>query len=154
MLQSLWLSSNVSKLNLQGRLKGRRPSNIADRNLVITRFVSSGIDYMRNSSSELTFRMNHMFLSIIQRMKKHLPKMLLACSIRHGSRAENMVSKIISAMDRVDFGDAPEWLMSAMTRISFSWRVSDPVSSNLSWWWYITSLSWFINFSFRSSHWM
>ena len=47
----------------------------------------------------------------------------------HGSRAGNMGSKIISAVDIVAFGDAPDWLMSTMNRGIFGLRVSDPVTS-------------------------
>ena len=108
MLQLLWLYFNVLKRNIQGRLNSRRSPKIADGNFVITRFVSAGIDYMHKSSSDLTFRTNHLLLSIINIMQKRLPNMLFAFSIRHGSRAGNMGSKIISAVDRADFGDATE----------------------------------------------
>ena len=119
MLQFLWLSYNVYKLNLQGRLNSRRSSIISYRKLVINGFVSAVIDYMCKSSSDLTFRMNHLFLSILHEISKGLPKMLFSISIMHDSFTGNMGSKIISAVDIVTFGDAPDWLIGAMTRSSF-----------------------------------
>ena len=70
---------------------------------------------MRKSLSDLTFCMNHLFLSILNGMPKRMPKMIFTFSIRHGSCAGNMGSKIISAVDTVAFGGDPELLMSAMT---------------------------------------
>ena len=45
--------------------------------------------------------------------------MLFSISIMHDSFTGNMGSKIISAVDIVTFGDAPDWLIGAMTRSSF-----------------------------------
>ena len=50
-----------------------------------------------------------------------LPNMLFTFSIMRGSRAGNMGSKIISAVDIVASVDAPGCLMSAMTQGSFVW---------------------------------
>ena len=124
MLQFLCLSSNVSKLNIQGRLNRRISSNISDGELVITSFVSTGIQSTCKSLSELNFCMNHLILSNRHIIRKRLPKMLFTFSIMHGSRAGNMRSKKISKVYIFDFGDAPDWLMSAMNRDSFGWCVS------------------------------
>ena len=104
MLKFLRFYSNQSKRNIQGRLNNRIPFNISYGKLVITGFVSAGIEYTRKSSSDLTFRMNHLFLSIMHGIQKNLPNMLFAFYIRH---EKNMGSNIISAVDRVDFGDYP-----------------------------------------------
>ena len=108
MLQFLWLHSIVSKRNLQDILNGRILSNIADGDLVVNGLVSAGIYYMRKSSSDLTFCMNHLFLFIMHRMTKSVPNMIFACFIRHGYCAGNMGSGIIYSVGRVDFGDDPE----------------------------------------------
>ena len=121
MLQLLWLHSIVSKRNLQDILNGRILSNIADGDLVVNGLVSSGIYYMRKSSSDLTFCMNHLFLVIMHRMTKSVPNMIFACFIKHGYCAGNMESKIIFTIDGITFGDAPEGLISAMNRGSFGW---------------------------------
>ena len=52
-------------------------------------------------------------------MPKHLPKMIFLYSIMHGSPAGNMGSKRIPAVDIVAFGDATDWLTSAMNQGSF-----------------------------------
>ena len=119
MLQFLWWSYNVPKRNIQGRLNGRISSNIAYGKLVITGFVSVGIEYIHKSSSYFTLRMNQLFLFIMHVIPKRLPKMIFVYSIMHGSRSGNMGSKIIPAVDIVAFGDAIDWLMSAMNRGSF-----------------------------------
>ena len=72
----MWLYSNAPKRNIQGRLNGRISSNIVDGNLVITGFLSAGIEYMYKSSSDLTLLTNHLFLFIMHGMPKHLPNML------------------------------------------------------------------------------
>ena len=93
-------------------MNGRISSNIAEGKIVITGCVFAGIEYMHK---ELKFRMNRLFLSILHGMPKRLPKMLFVFSIMHGSRAGNMGSETISAVDIVAFGDAPDWVNSAMT---------------------------------------
>ena len=153
MLQFLLLYSKVSKKNIQGTLNGRISPNIIYGKLVITRFVSAGIKYMRKRSSELNFRINYLCLSFLHRLSKRLPKMLFELFIRHGSRAGNIWSKIISAADKVYFGDAPEWLMISVTQGSFGWWVSETVKNKSSWRKYIPSMSWVLNFNFPSMHW-
>ena len=63
---------------------------------------------MRKSSSDLTFRTNHLFLSIMCGITKRLQNILFAFSTRHGLCAGDIGYKIIPAVYRVDFGDAPE----------------------------------------------
>ena len=62
---------------------------------------------MQKISPSLNFCMNHLFVSIIHGMPKRLPNIIFAFSIRHVSRAGNMGSKIITSVNRVDFGDDP-----------------------------------------------